>query len=217
MSPAAKKPKRQTITKPIKESQTSTQIPLNGVMNLPTVAQLASLAAAMATPMEEPRVTAARALALWRACEGELGNFEDHESLRRAARAAETKFLAALGLNIFSVHGSKKDDLLPLKKFLNLCKPSPDTKAEDMIEKWRGFRQREINGALSKRRPQPSQSDLLNAVDERMRSDREYGISVGEVLEYWSDFKKFLRHDRKVKMTERGKKGGRPKKSLASP
>lgn len=184
-------------------------------MNLPTLETLATLAAAMATPTEDPEVTAARALAIWRACDRKLDDMECIEPLRDAARKEETKFLARLGLNIFSVH-SKNNDLVPLEKFLNACKPSPNTKSEDMRKMWRSFREWEIRvETFSMGQSQLSQSELLDAVAVQMETDRKDGLRAGAVPGYWRAFRKFVRKERKANLSERGKKGGRPKKSLA--
>lgn len=191
--------------------------PVRIALELPTVATLASIAAAIATPTEDPEVTAGRAGRLWMACRGQyfdlLRKIRSELEIGEMGEAAieeRYEFLSRCGLSRKDSEIAMRDDntRVPLEGFLKACKPNPGTKDDYMFAKWRAFRERPL------KRPRMSPSDVLDAMEAQMRRDREDGLPLRDLWHWWSEFTMFLFYDRKAKRSEKSKKGGRPKKPL---
>ena len=188
---------------------------------IPTLETFTALAATMASPTEEPEVTVSRAIRLLRECreqyghlvreietEGRLGNMYD------AVQTERREFLTRCGLSRRDIEIALSDAKrgeeirVSLKKFLNGCKLRPDSKLDYMTAEWRAYREQQM------KLPGMSQSNLLDAVNAVMRTDREDGLSISDLWMHHRMFTGFLVGDRRAKRSEASKKGGRPKKSL---
>ena len=200
---------------------------------IPTGAELANLAAVMASPSEDPDVTARRAMKLWEACEQELHRAKSREEKSQADGNREfdefqddCQFLHSVKLgkcvNFESFNPNldypifEPGERVTLETLLKIV--MPPSKIEDRMAKWRAFRRLNViqmDGiqGLSER----SESQLLDAVDSMMKRDDEEGFPCSiSLLAIWKNFTTFLEHDRKFQRSEASKKGGRPKKVLGS-
>jgi hypothetical protein len=186
-------------------------------MNFPSQYELATLAAAMSSPTEDPDVTATRAIALWDACDRKLSRLESLGPLQEKVRAEEKKFLKACGVGgILQLIALHDNDHVPLAKFLAACKPSPNSKTADIQKKWRDYRSSMIEKvSLRSGLTSMTSTDLLDATEAQMKRDREQGISCTNLLGLRQDFEEFIRRTRKVTLSQRGKMGGRPKSKTA--
>jgi len=188
------------------------------VGRLPTVASLATLAAAMASQSEKPRDTAIRALELWMACDGVLSNelrklrHRDPDGENEYIKEAE--FLRACGTSLADVITNGAVGFVKLDKLLRASKPSPETKALDMMAKWRAFRRLDIEHDNRTNGSSMSEREILDDLEAQMERDRTQGINFRELPGLWRRFSKFQERDRTEKLSERGKKGGRGKRKV---
>lgn len=190
--------------------------------NLPTVSLLATMAAIMASQEESSYDTAKRAFGLWESCDGLIQSTRIVRQYGKGNRSDnyenESRFLKACGLK--PPRGLTRDltptgeGFVPLGKFLNACKPSPNSKAEDMKASWRAFRRTTLE--ISNKNegfPLKSEKELESAVGEQMESNRLHGISIESLFSLWRKFLLFREWASKEEKSARGKKGGRPKNS----
>ena len=213
MKPAPRKPARPAVKK-------STGAPTSGIdpdPKLPTVSRLASMAAIMATPEEPPFDTARRALNLWDSCEGLLlserilRGYKLIESVEKSGK--RDQFLSACGLNPFGVYSGREKGTVRLNKFLGACKPSPNTKPDVMMAKWRAFRRMDIECMDElKGLPQKISAELDAALMEQMKNDRTNGIPVISLCGLWEHFEAFIERDRKANRSKASSQGGRGRK-----
>ncbi|MCF7731716.1 MAG: hypothetical protein K9N23_08505 [Akkermansiaceae bacterium] len=188
----------------------------------PSIRTLAMIAATMSSPDEDPDITALRAVELWRACQCQLPLIEDEYAadscfeptrLRRLEEA--DAFIAACGktrtdIMLAQSGATGKGGHVKFDTFLDACKPSPGTKKVDIIVKWREF----INHEIERKRPKLTTKERSDMSGSQMEQFRTHGIPTSRLLDYGTSFKRFLKADRAASRSARGKKGGRPKKSL---
>ena len=216
--PTAKAP--HPVPTPATDTHTTPSQPSSGI---PTLETFAALAATMASPTEEPELTVNRAIRLLVECREQychlvrqletvrrLGNIDDSVQTERRV------FLARCGLSPRDIELALSDAKrgveirVPLSKFLNGCKLRTESKSDYMTAEWRAYREQLV------KRPGMSQSNLLDAVNAIMRTDRENGFSISDVWNHHRMFMDFLVDARRAKRSEASKKGGRPKKPLGA-
>lgn len=184
--------------------------------NLPPVSLLASMAAIMASPAESSYDTAKRALALWESCDGLIQSTRIMRQYGKSDRFScreEIRFLWACGLKC-GLTIPQGEGFVRLDKFLNACKPSPNSKADDMTASWRAFRKidLEISNQIEGL-PSRSEKELETALAQQIKIDRTTGIPIRSLGGLWRRFLPFRERASKATKSARGKKGGRPKKN----
>jgi hypothetical protein len=171
---------------------------------IPSLETLATLAATMASPAENPAATAHRALQLWQACGDELDRMAPHIQKRQGAIAAAA---VATAENRAFLASFKPGETVPLDAFLKAV--MPNSKPGDRLAKWRAC----TAANLAATGHTESAADVL-------RRDREEGIPTRGLTICRDILLRFLKKDRAATNRERGKKAAdakKPKKLLEAP
>ncbi len=193
-------------------------------LELPSVPMLATLAAAIVNPGEEPQDTASRAMALWLACDEvihetkqavlDANRDDDFEQKATNTRLFQQQqwnaFRAACGLKFREVWGSNgKNVKVPLTTFFAAFKIGTKTNAKEFLKKWGEFRKSET-----------AELGSGKSVDGfgfpggfyQISSDPEASIPYPVLRDCWHSCSRFIESEREVKKSNLGTKMARVKK-----
>lgn len=188
---------------------------------LPSQFELATLAAALDSSNNTPAATAARALAVWRACGKTLATANHRLALTAAADAKAAQLRLENGKFVPVQKVTKKpkpapvpQDFIPLLDFL---KPhfSKNSKGGDMVEKYRRFVRDGIAFDDARAGKTRTEIQMLDAVGDAMGRDRKEGIPVHLAPIFSESFAKFLQRDSAVMNSSKGHKGQAGRKAKA--
>lgn len=176
---------------------------------LPSQLELATLAAVLDSPENTPGATAARALAVWKAC----GKALTFETLREEFASIKKERLEQLGFTQRVLRDKTKikpdgtfiieleEEPMPLLDFL---KPhfSKNSKPAHMLKKFRDFLREETKNL------EDDEEASFRKVAQSMKKYREYGVVSFEAAELSLGFVNFLKHEKAAIKIERARKGG---------
>ncbi len=195
---------------------------------IPTPFELATLAAVMAQPGEDPEDTACRAMDLWEACDrlsfrAKEAEKEEQEMGERMCPDYEAECIFLHGLKL----GKRVDrsifkqderveppsfepgERITLKTFLEASKPNLQSKDEDMQAWWTAFLERQKTGCNSRRFLYDEFTELQIPTDSKEMGN----ITLWTV--FWQDFRSFIARDKKAKGDAKRDKGNRTIKRRA--
>ena len=198
-----------------KRTRSISTIKAENETTLPSQLELTTLAAALDSPNNTPDATAARALAVWRAC-GEVLKFEnlrkksDRELLERLARFGEVYHYSPEIFNSRMTAAEMK--AVPLTEFLK-SHFSKNSKPAHMLKKFRDFLRDIVPAA------EDNEETSFRKTADAMRVFREHGVRGEIVADLSLDFEIFLKTVEAENKVERARKGGiaRREKAEKSP
>ena len=172
------------------------------LQRLPSQLELATLAAALDSPDNTPDATAARALALWHACEMRLvrQRFQYSQELYMKSK------VALLGVD--------KAAGIPLLDFLKIHF-SKNSKHDHMLKKFRDFLRENLSFGSFDPNFNPDNLDpealaklQLDGVDSMMQRYRERGVDAHDAIYLFEEFEDFLQREKEEMEIWRARKGG---------
>jgi hypothetical protein len=199
-----------------KRTRSISTIKAENETTLPSQFELTTLAAALDSPNNTPDATAARALAVWRAC-GEVLKFEnlrkkrDRELLERLARFGDVyHYSPEIFKNSRMIAAEMK--AVPLTEFLK-SHFSKNSKPAHMLKKFRDFLRDIVPVA------EDNEETSFRKTADAMRVFREHGVRGEIVADLSLDFEIFLKTVEAENKVERARKGGiaRREKAEKSP
>jgi hypothetical protein len=191
---------------------------------LPSQLELATLAAALDSPENTPTATAARALAVWKACAVALmQEISEKEAMREALektkmfgvlRSPFIKFPKAQQILNGKTVIAAKIETVPLEQFL---KPffSKNSKHAHMLKKYRDFQRERIDERFWDYEDPLTDEELLDRVAKEIEKHRTEGVPIFEAIDFADEFKEFLERNGKALGKEKGLKGAAAKKAKA--
>ena len=191
-------------------------------MSLPSLETLATLAAAMSSPAEEPEATAARALALWRASDIALRQAVFLDTQKRGHALTHLDAIAEFDVFLGECLGRDmssdvpaENETAPLRAVLKALMPQK-TLAE-RTAKWRAMRrQNVIDDDEARGLPKRNEEDLETAVAEVMERDRVSGFAVRDLAHVRHCFERFDEADRLMVRSDKGKHAAAVKRKKAA-
>ena len=198
---------------------------------LPSQVELATLAAALDSPNQQPAATAARALAVWQACGEalEISLMEQEYARERMARFARKGF----SKNVLRAEENFANGRITAPEHVSVSLQeflkrhfSENSKSDHMQKKFRDFlRDKVMLGSYDLNfdpddlSPEALEKLELDAVGKAMQCYREYGVPGWNLKDLSLDFEDFLQRQKEEMEIERARKGGiaRREKAEKSP
>jgi len=171
---------------------------------IPTQIELAALAAVMATPAEDPEITARRAMLLWDACGKEVAPLVQKEA-RINELLSEPPSEDSINDYLF-IQNFMPSETVSLDSFLEAC--MPESKEDTRTTRWRAYRRFYVARADSScGLPVKDDEALRDAVASMMKRDRDEGFPCSNaLLTIRDDFRMFCESTVKPAIVENARK-----------